>query len=74
MARMTIQLYTRLCCSETRGNLEVFRDNHLSGLQKKTTYTGEMREGGREGGRMPFLNLESIPVYFCLPVGEREAQ
>lgn len=68
---MTIHLYSRLCCSKTSGfrNLEVFRANHLSCLQKKSTYTGEIREGGA----MPFLNLETIPVYFCLPVGEREA-
>lgn len=29
--------------------------------------------GKREGERVSFQNLESIPVYFCLPVGERAA-
>lgn len=78
MARMIIHLYSRLCCSKLSSfrNLKVFRDNHLSCLQKNLLILGKGgRGGGREGGgRMPFLNLESIPVCFCLPVREREAQ
>lgn len=44
-----------------RERFELSRENY--------TYTGEKREGER----VSFLNLESIPVYFCLPVGERAA-
>lgn len=38
---------------------------------------GENRTNAREtrqAGRVSWWNLESIPVYFCLPLGERVAQ
>lgn len=72
IARRTGRLYASLCCGKpgTTRSLPVFKENDLSCLEKIILILGKR---GREGGRVSFLNLESIPVYFCLPVGERAA-
>lgn len=72
IARRTGRLYASLCCGKpgTTRSLPVFKENDLSCLEKIILLLGKR---GREGGRVSFLNLESIPVYFCLPVGERAA-